>query len=134
VPQICRPGLKDQNRSRTILAIYADLDEIQANDFRHANIKSAESVAGADYKAVGYAGIRCLKGNVTNDIKLMPAPFRIEFAQGGFANAPSQNVPGADMSMHVFNLTPPVLRLPASVILIIASDGAYKVVFMLRRT
>ena len=60
----------------------------------------------------------------------MQAPFRIELAQGRLADPPAQDVPGADVSVHTFNLSPPVLRLPAFVVGIIASDGTNKVVVL----
>lgn len=47
--QIRRQGFKDKNRPCTILAMYADLDEVSAGDFGQADIEPTESVAGTDY-------------------------------------------------------------------------------------
>jgi len=109
VPQVFMSGLHKQDRTLPILTLNAYVNEIQAGDFGQANIQSADAVAGSDYQAVGYTGIRRLNGNVANYVELVPAPFRIQFAQGGLADAPSENVPRTDMSVHVFDLAPPIL-------------------------
>lgn len=121
--EVRTPGPNHQDRTRTILSPYAHLDEIQGYDFGQANVKPTEAVARADDQAISYTRIRRFDGNVANNVKLVPAPFRIELAQGGLADAPSKNVPGTDMPVHAFDFAPPILGRLAPVVGVVTSDG-----------
>ena len=109
-------GPEEQGRPLTILPSYAHMYEFRGYDLSQAQVEPAEGVAGSDDQTISYARIRRPDGNIADNVKFVPAPFRIEFAQGGFPNAPSQNIPGTDMTVHTFDFTPPIFRLLALIV------------------